>query len=187
MAYQGNLLSKTLVIGIIFLFIVMSIIPSVAVESININNSSGKSSGDDVDWWPMFRHDPQRSGYSTSKAPDTNNVLWSYKTGARIESSPAVADGKVYIGSGDDKVYCLDAINCYYIWSYNAGDSVLSSPAVVDDKVYFCNRRRRHFRVTCRYVAPNIVSSIGIQTIHITIKCTDVDLAIRNGRRRIHL
>ena len=57
MAYQGNLLSKTLVIGIILLFVAMSIIPSVAVDSVKIEHANGKSSGDDIDWWPMFLHD----------------------------------------------------------------------------------------------------------------------------------
>jgi len=135
MTYQGNLLSKTLIIGIILLFVVMSIIPSIAVDIVKIENVIGKNSGNDVDWWPMFRHDPQHSGYSTSKAPDTNNVLWSYKIGERV-SSPAVVDGRVYIGSWDDWVYCLDAITGDWIWFYPTGDSVDSSPAVADGKVY---------------------------------------------------
>ena len=136
MAKQGNLLSKTLVIGIIFLFVLISIIPSMAVDNVNINISSGKSSGDDVDWWPMFRHDPKHSGYSTSKVPDTNNVLWSYTTLGCVRSSPAIIDGRVYIGSYDNKVYCLDAITGDYIWSYKTGSSVDSSPAIADGKVY---------------------------------------------------
>jgi len=60
-----------------------------------------------VDWWPMFRHDLSRTGYSTSTAPNTNNTLWNYTTGSAVHSSPAVADGKVYVGSWDNKVYCF--------------------------------------------------------------------------------
>ena len=59
--------------------------------------------------WSMFRHDLQHSGYSTSEAPDTNNVIWEYATFGWVRSSPAVADGKVYIGSIGDTVFCLDA------------------------------------------------------------------------------
>ena len=56
-------------------------------------------------------------------------------------SSPAVADGKVYVGSGDNKVYCLDAVGngdgtTNVIWDYTTGNNVLSSPAVADGKVY---------------------------------------------------
>jgi len=28
-----------------------------------------------VDWWPMFRHDLNHMGYSTSTAPNTNNTI----------------------------------------------------------------------------------------------------------------
>jgi outer membrane protein assembly factor BamB len=136
MAYQGNLLSKTMVIGIILLFIGMSIIPSIAVDTVNVENANSKSSGDDVDWWPMFRHDLNHSGYSTSNGPDTNNVLWEYEIGEIVHSSPAVVDGRVYIGSWGDKVYCLDAVTGDYIWSYKTADDVDSSPAVVEGKVY---------------------------------------------------
>ena len=31
---------------------------------------------DDVDWWPMFHHDLESTGYTTSSAPTTNGVLW---------------------------------------------------------------------------------------------------------------
>jgi outer membrane protein assembly factor BamB len=33
--------------------------------------------------------------------------LWSYEIGQAIESSPAVADGKIVIGSNDGSVYCF--------------------------------------------------------------------------------
>ena len=41
------------------------------------------------DNWAMFHHDLQHSGYSTSTAPSTNNILWSYTTGEWVQSSPA--------------------------------------------------------------------------------------------------
>jgi hypothetical protein len=31
------------------------------------------------------------------------NIIWSYKTNDYIGSSPAVVEGKVYVGSGDGK------------------------------------------------------------------------------------
>jgi hypothetical protein len=53
-----------------------------------------------------------------------------------VSASPAVADGKVYIGSQDYKVYCLNAFTGVSIWSYITDDPVFSSPAVADGKVY---------------------------------------------------
>jgi len=89
-----------------------------------------------VDWWPMFRYDLSHTGYSTSKAPNTNNTIWTYTTGNWLYSSPAVADGRVYIGSKDAKVYCLNASTGAFIWSYTTGNCVESSPAVADGRVY---------------------------------------------------
>jgi len=99
-------------------------------------SGSGESEG--VDWWPMFHHDLNHTGYSTSKAPETNRTLWTYTTGGSgvDHSSPAVADGKVYVGSLDFKVYCLNASTGSLIWSYTTGGYVLSSPAIADDRVY---------------------------------------------------
>lgn len=38
----------------------------------------------------------------------TGNKKWSYATGGRVRSSPAVVDGVVYVGSQDHNVYALD-------------------------------------------------------------------------------
>jgi len=89
-----------------------------------------------IDWWPMFHHDLGHTGYSTSTALNTNKTTWNYTTGSSVSSSPAVVDGRVYVGSWDGKIYCLDATSGTCVWSYTTGDRVDSSPAVVDGKVY---------------------------------------------------
>jgi len=62
--------------------------------------------------------------------------VWNFTTGDWVESSPAVADGKVYVGSDDSNVYCLDALNGVQVWKYTTGDWVYSSPAVADGMVF---------------------------------------------------
>jgi outer membrane protein assembly factor BamB len=90
-----------------------------------------------VDWWPMFHHDPNHTGYSTSTAPNTNHTVWTYTTDNWIAySSPSVVDGKVYVGSYDHNVYCLNASTGTHIWHYTTDNPVASSPAIVDAKVY---------------------------------------------------
>jgi len=96
-----------------------------------------------VDWWPMFSHDPHHTGYSTSTAPNTNHTIWNYTTGHWVYSSPAVVDGKVYVGSIDSKVYCLNASTGEHVWNYTTGDAVYSSPAVTDGKVYFGSQDKK--------------------------------------------
>ncbi len=43
-----------------------------------------------------------------SLAPgEEGEVLWTFATDSHVESTPVVADGRVYIGAGDDGYYCL--------------------------------------------------------------------------------
>ena len=86
--------------------------------------------------WPMFHHDFRHTGSTTEKVSDDLKLLWSYKTGGGVGSSPAVVDGKVFVGSYDNKIYCLDADDGSYILSYKTGDGVSSSPAVADGKIF---------------------------------------------------
>jgi outer membrane protein assembly factor BamB len=95
--------------------------------------------------WQMFHHDPAHSGYSTSTAPNTNQTLWSYRTGPILKSSPAVADDILYIGAFllsssippvNSKVYAINASSGVPIWSYTTGGSIYSSPAVADGRVF---------------------------------------------------
>ena len=53
-----------------------------------------------------------------------------------MQSSPAVANGVVYIGSGDYNVYALNASTGVKLWSYATGAGVYSSPAVANGVVY---------------------------------------------------
>ena len=51
-------------------------------------------------------------------------------------SSPVVAAGVVYFGSGDGNVYALDALSGELRWKFHTGDVVHSSPAYSDGTVF---------------------------------------------------
>jgi outer membrane protein assembly factor BamB len=51
-------------------------------------------------------------------------------------SSPTVANGTVFIGSGDQHVYALDARTGTLKWSFATGDVVHAAPAVSEGTVY---------------------------------------------------
>lgn len=51
-------------------------------------------------------------------------------------SSPAVANGKVYFGSGDGGVYAADAATGVLQWKFQTGDVVHASPAVANGTVF---------------------------------------------------
>lgn len=88
--------------------------------------------------WPAFRHDAARSGYNSNEAllAPPLALKWSTPVGGPVASSPAVAYGKVYVGSNDKSVYALDASTGALRWSYPTGDIVRSSPAVTNGVVY---------------------------------------------------
>jgi outer membrane protein assembly factor BamB len=49
-----------------------------------------------------------------------------------VESSPAVADGVVYVGSDDTNLYAFDATTGALRWSTATANTVQSSPAVAN-------------------------------------------------------
>jgi outer membrane protein assembly factor BamB len=87
-------------------------------------------------------------------------------------SSPAVAGGVVYFGSGDQNVYALDAKTGTLKWTFPTGDVVHASPAVHDGVVYVGSWDRNLYAIDAatgrerwRYVTGNdttIYNQIGI-------------------------
>ncbi|WP_283133884.1 PQQ-binding-like beta-propeller repeat protein [Rhizohabitans arisaemae] len=74
---------------------------------------------------------------SPSPLPSTPGSLrWSFTTGEFVSSSPAVVGGVVYCGSGDNKLYAIDAATGRRLWEFTTRDKVFSSPAVADGIVY---------------------------------------------------
>jgi len=87
--------------------------------------------------WSMFRHDSGHTGFSNSLAPYTDNLLWTFQIGGNIISSPAVADGMVFVGSADNnKTYALDQSSGTLIWSSQLDERIWGSPAVDNGKVF---------------------------------------------------
>ena len=90
--------------------------------------------------WPMFRHDPAHTGQADGDAEPALELLWKYKTGGAVYSSPAVSNGVVYVGSYDKYVYALDADTGAVKWKYKTDSWIWSSPAVSNGMVYVGSR-----------------------------------------------
>ncbi|MBU1698878.1 MAG: PQQ-binding-like beta-propeller repeat protein [Candidatus Eisenbacteria bacterium] len=101
---------------------------------INGNVIQVESPGED--WWPMAHHDLSHTGYTSSSAPDTNEIAWRHTTAEGIDAGPAVKDGMVFVGTNDGDVLCFDAFSGNLFWTFTTGDDVNSTPAIVDGKVY---------------------------------------------------
>ena len=79
------------------------------------------------------------SGGSRLLAVDAadGNVLWQYDVGPVYYSTPAVADGVVYVGGWDRNLYAVDAATGDLRWRYETLGNIRSTPAVADGVVYF--------------------------------------------------
>ena len=50
----------------------------------------------------------------------TGRPIWSYPTGARVDSPPTIFQGRVLFGSADGRVYCLRLSDGEQIWTFHA-------------------------------------------------------------------
>ena len=65
----------------------------------------------------------------------SGEALWTFMTRARVDSSPAAAEGRVYIGSGDGRLYVLDVDTGDKLWEFDTGAPLSASPAIAEGKV----------------------------------------------------
>jgi outer membrane protein assembly factor BamB len=61
--------------------------------------------------------------------------VWTFATRARVESSPAISGGKVYVGSNDGKFYVLDLNTGNKLWEFTAGAPLSASPAIANGRI----------------------------------------------------
>ncbi|HEX8145460.1 MAG TPA: PQQ-binding-like beta-propeller repeat protein [Pyrinomonadaceae bacterium] len=90
------------------------------------------------DAWPQFRGNPLLTGVSKSDLPKNLRLLWTYEAGEAIESSAAIADGTVFVGTQKGELVALDLGSGSVRWKYTAAKEGIgeSSPAVANGVVY---------------------------------------------------
>lgn len=89
----------------------------------------------------MYRGGPEGVGIYTGRGPKrTPEVLWTFATKGAVVSTPVVAGGRVYVGSGDSTLYGLDASTGQCLWTYMAKGAIDSSPALAGGLLYFTSR-----------------------------------------------
>lgn len=102
-------------------------------------------SGDIIRSTPTYFNGMVYAGSEDGKAYAVNDsdgtLKWSYTTGDRIISRPAIYHGinedLVIIGSHDKKLYALNADNGRLKWVYTTDGCVISNPLVDNGVVYF--------------------------------------------------
>jgi outer membrane protein assembly factor BamB len=95
--------------------------------------------GGDI-WWGKNEAwlkciDATRTGDTT-----TNGLIWSYPLARHVMSTPAIADGLVFIADCGRTIHCVDARTGQAVWTHEIKGEVWASPYVADGKVYLGTR-----------------------------------------------
>ena len=85
-----------------------------------------------------FHGNVERTGAYEKPGPTRfGGVKWAFKAGGAIVTSPAVAEGVVYIGSLDGHLYAIDQDTGKEKWNFKSSRPIASSPAVDRGTLYF--------------------------------------------------
>ena len=95
-----------------------------------------ESSDPKQDEWPMFHGQLNHTGVAHTTPISYGGPFWTHTTGGQVVSSPAVVDERLFVGSSDSKIYCVNVTTGGLLWNYTTGAWVESSPAVAGGRVY---------------------------------------------------
>jgi outer membrane protein assembly factor BamB/predicted Ser/Thr protein kinase len=70
-----------------------------------------------------------------SKSSDSVLAVWQFTCEDEVRSSPAIANGVLYIGAYDHNLWALDAKTGDFIWKYATEGGIAATPCVYKDKV----------------------------------------------------
>src|SRR5437762_10971086 len=68
--------------------------------------------------WTQFRGNSRLTGVALDAPPDSLNLRWTYEAGESIESSAAIVDGTVYVGSEKGELLAIDLETGALRWKY---------------------------------------------------------------------
>ena len=89
--------------------------------------------------WPMWGQNALYSSFKDVNASAAaGRAEWSFTAGDRVVSSPAVALGRVWFGSDDGKLYCLDAKTGKQVWAWEPAAARAGAAAADDCPPNYC-------------------------------------------------
>ncbi len=88
--------------------------------------------------WSYWRGDIDHPGVALDQAAtmDISYPKWTFETEGPVTSSPAIVNDKVYVGSYDQNIYCLDAYTGDSLWVFPTENDISSSVAVSGGRVF---------------------------------------------------
>lgn len=103
-------------------------------SSVSINAGAALQAPWEV--WPQFRGNPALTGQAGTGVARELKVQWTWEGGESIESSAAIVNATVYVGTGSGEVLALDLWSGSVKWKYKTGPIEASSPSVAGGVVY---------------------------------------------------
>jgi outer membrane protein assembly factor BamB len=87
--------------------------------------------------WPTYRHDPARSGATSSSIPAGLRPQWTVRAGDGL-TQPIMADGRLFLAEVDrHAVHAIDAGSGEKLWTYTAGGRIDSPPTYDRGRLLF--------------------------------------------------
>ena len=98
----------------------------------------GADTPDSGEDWPMYRHDPSRTGVTLRQRHRRNlTPQWEVKLRAPL-TPPVSSGGKVYVAAKDEHtLYALDSVSGREVWRYTAGGRIDSPPTIDGSRILF--------------------------------------------------
>jgi len=96
-----------------------------------------RSSLDASSAWPMYRHDPARSGCAPIAVPTKLKQFWVTDLSGKLGSLVSANDIVVTVTPESHTVHALEASNGEQVWQYTCGGRVDSPPTFCGGKVIF--------------------------------------------------
>jgi outer membrane protein assembly factor BamB len=97
--------------------------------------------GEDTDDWPMFMHDPQHTGYSTSSVPVCPEKVWKYSKYPDSQDHDhfvdlIVSEGMLIAVQQNSSVFALDTEDGSLLWETSDNNISLHTPAAAQGRIY---------------------------------------------------
>jgi eukaryotic-like serine/threonine-protein kinase len=110
----------------------------VAPQLLPVSGAAQTASSTRVSQWNTFHGNAARTGWAAGPAPVHNDTLWSFDTGAPVQSSPVISGGALFVGSDNGRLYALSPSTGRELWNRSFGEFavVQSTPAVQGDTLY---------------------------------------------------
>ena len=100
--------------------------------------------------WASFRGNLRMTGIATMSPPltTTPRLLWTYETGSSVESTAAIVNDTVYVGTMTNALLAIDLKTGRLRWKFVGAGPISASPAVAGGLVYVGDESGRFSRST---------------------------------------